>query len=244
MFALFKKEINAFFSTPVGYLIIAVFLLANSWLMWGFSSEYNVLDNGYAQMDSLFILAPILFLLFIPAVTMRLFADEYKEGRIELILTKPLTELQVVLAKYFAGLVLVVLSILPTLVHYFSVHALGETIGNLDSAGILGSYIGLFFLASGFVAIGTFASAMSKNQIISFVIAIILSAFFYLGWDVIASGISNGKVELAIQYIGINTHYSSLSKGIIDSRDILYFISLNSLFILLTQTVLISRRWQ
>ena len=244
MFALFKKEINAFFSTPVGYLIIAVFLLANSLLMWGFSSEYNVLDNGYALMDSLFILAPILFLLFIPAVTMRLFADENKEGTIELILTKPLTELQVVLAKYFAGLLLVVLSILPTLVHYLSIYKLGETTGNLDSAGIFGSYIGLFFLASGFVAIGTFASAMSKNQIISFVIAIILSAFFYLGWDVIASGISNGKAELAIQYIGINSHYSSLSKGVIDSRDILYFISLNTLFVLLTQTILTSRKWQ
>ena len=244
MLALFKKEINTFFGTPTGYLIIAVFLLANSLLMWGFSSEYNILDNGYAQMDSLFILAPILFLLFIPAVTMRLFADEHKEGTIELILTKPLTELKIVLAKYFAGLLLVVLSILPTLVHYFSIYSLGETSGNLDSAGIFGSYIGLFFLASGFVAIGTFSSAMSKNQIISFIIAIILSAFFYLGWDVIASGISNGKAELAIQHIGINAHYLSLSKGVIDSRDILYFISLNTLFILLTKTILISRKWQ
>ena len=244
MLALFKKEINTFFGTPIGYLIIAVFLLANSLLMWGFSSEYNVLDNGYAQMDSLFILAPILFLLFIPAVTMRLFADEHKEGTIELILTKPLTELKIVLAKYFAGLLLVVLSILPTLVYYFSIYSLGETSGNLDSAGIFGSYIGLFFLASGFVAIGTFSSAMSKNQIISFIIAIILSAFFYLGWDVIASSISNGKAELAIQYIGINAHYLSLSKGVIDSRDILYFISLNTLFILLTKTILISRKWQ
>lgn len=244
MFALFKKELNVFFSTSVGYLIIAVFLLTNSLLMWGFSSEYNVLDSGYAQLDSLFILAPILFLVFIPAVTMRLFADEHKEGTIELILTKPLTELQIVLAKYFAGLVLVIISILPTLVYYFSLYTLGETKGNLDSGGILGSYIGLFFLASGFVAIGTFASVISKNQIISFVIGIVLSAFFYLGWDVIAIGISNGKVELAIQYIGINTHYSSLSKGVIDSRDIIYFISLNTLFVLVTQTILKSRKWQ
>ncbi len=243
MFALFKKEINAFFSTHIGYLITAVFLLSNSLLMWGFRSEYNILDNGYAQMDSLFILAPIIFLIFIPAVTMRLFADEHKEGTIELILTKPLTEFQVVLAKYFAGLVLVILSILPTLVHYFSIYTLGEITGNIDSAGIFGSYVGLFFLASGFVSIGAFASAISKNQIISFVIAIIISAFFYLGWDVIASGISNGKIELAIQYIGINTHYMSLSKGVIDSRDIVYFISLNTLFVLLTQTILKSRKW-
>ena len=244
MFALFKKELNVFFSTSVGYLIIAVFLIANSLLMWGFSSEYNVLDNNYANMDSLFILAPILFLLFIPAVTMRLFADEYKEGTIELILTKPLTELLVVLAKYFAGLVVVMLSILPTFIYYFSVYMLGERVGNLDSAGIFGSYIGLFFLASGFVAIGTFASAISKSQIISFVIAIIISAFFYLGLDVLASGISNGKLELAIKYIGINSHYLSLSKGVVDSRDIVYFISLNTLFILLTQTILLTRKWQ
>ncbi len=244
MYALFKKELNTFLSSLTGYLIILVFLLANGLLMWGVNSEYNVLDTSYAQMDSLFILAPILFLIFIPAVTMRLFADEHKEGTIELLLTKPLSDLQIILAKYFAGLVLVLLSLLPTLVYYFSVYQLGEEVGNLDSAGIFGSYIGLFFLASGFVAIGTFSSALSKNQIISFVIAILLSAFFYLGWDVLASGLSNGKIELAVSYFGINAHYSSLSKGIVDSRDVLYFISLNILFIISTKTVLLSRKWQ
>jgi ABC-2 type transport system permease protein len=244
MYSLFKKELNTFLSSLTGYLIILVFLLANGLLMWGVSSEYNVFDTGYAQMDSLFILAPILFLIFIPAVTMRLFADEHKEGTIELLLTKPLSDLQIVLAKYFAGLILVLLSIAPTFIYYFSIYQLGETAGNLDSAGIFGSYLGLFFLASGFVAIGTFASALSQNQIVSFVIAILLSTFFYLGWDVLASGISNGKIELAISYFGINVHYSSLSKGVVDSRDLLYFISLNLLFIISTKTVLLSRKWQ
>lgn len=244
MYALFKKELNAFLSTPIGYLIIVVFLLANSLSMWGFSGSYNVLDNGYAQLDSLFILAPILFLVFIPAVCMRLFADEHKEGTIELLLTKPLTDIQIVLSKYFAGLSLVIISLVPTICYYVSIYLLGETTGNLDSAGIIGSYIGLFFLASGFVAIGTFASSLSKNQIVSFVIAILLSAFFYLGWDFIAKGLKNGKLEIILSYCGINTHYSALSKGVIDSRDVLYFISLNILFILSTQTALSSRKWR
>lgn len=244
MYALFKKELNAFLSTPIGHLIIVVFLLANSLSMWGFSSDFNILDNGYAQLDSLFILAPILFLVFIPAVSMRLFADEHKEGTIELLLTKPLTDLQIVLAKYFAGLVLVLLALIPTFIYYCSIYLLGENTGNLDGAGIAGSYIGLFFLASGFVAIGTFASALSKNQIISFVIAILLSSFFYLGWELISSVFSNGKIELILSYCGVKSHYTSLSKGVIDSRDIVYFISLNILFILSTQTILSSRRWK
>ena len=152
MLALFKKEINKFFGTPTGYLIIAVFLLANSLLMWGFSSEYNILDNGYAQMDSLFILAPILFLLFIPAVTMRLFADEHKEGTIELILTKPLTNYRLYWQNILQDWCLFSYR---SFQHWciILVYIHGETSGNLDSAGIFGSYIGLFFLASGFVAI-------------------------------------------------------------------------------------------
>lgn len=243
MLALYKKELNIFFSNPTGYLIIIAFLAANAMLMWGFSGQYNLLDSGYAQMDTLFSLAPLLFLVFIPALTMRFFADERRDGTFELILTKPISELEIVLAKYFSGLTLVTIAILPTLIHYFSVYQLGETLGNLDSAGILGSYIGLFFLASSFVAIGTFASVLTKNQIISFVIAIFLIGFFYLGWDIISNGFSSGKIELIIKYFGINSHYVSLSKGVIDSRDLIYFISLNCMFVLLTQAALIVRKW-
>jgi ABC-2 type transport system permease protein len=244
MYALFKKELNAFFSGAGGYLIILAFLLTNGLLMWGFEGNFNVLDSGYAQLDTLFQTAPFLFLIFIPAVCMRLFTDEQKDGTLELLLTKPLTDLEIVVSKYLAGLTLVLLSILPTLVYYFSVYFLGETIGNLDSAGIFGSYIGLFFLASSFVAISTYASTLSDNAIIAFIIGLMMSGLCYMGWELIAGLASSGKTELFFSYLGINSHYSSLSKGVIDFSDVLYFLSLNTLFISLSQLQISRRKWK
>jgi ABC-2 type transport system permease protein len=185
-------------------------------------------------MDGLFSLSPFLFIIFIPALTMRLFSDEYKEGTIERLKTLPISDSKLVLSKYFSGLIVTLMAIAPTLVYYYSVYQLSDTVGNVDSAGIIGSYIGLLLLSSLFVSIGVFASSTTKNQITSFLIAIIICSFFYFGFDLIASEISNGKIELAINYIGIDYHYNSLSKGVIDSRDIIYFLSLNALFILLT----------
>jgi ABC-2 type transport system permease protein len=185
-------------------------------------------------MDGLFSLSPFLFIIFIPALTMRLFSDEYKEGTIERLKTLPISDSKLVLSKYFSGLIVTLMAIAPTLVYYYSVYQLSDTVGNVDSAGIIGSYIGLLLLSSLFVSIGVFASSTTKNQITSFLVAIIICSFFYFGFDLIASEISNGKIELAINYIGIDYHYNSLSKGVIDSRDIIYFFSLNALFILLT----------
>jgi ABC-2 type transport system permease protein len=165
---------------------------------------------------------------------MRLFSDEYKEGTIERLKTLPISDSKLVLSKYFSGLIVSLMAIAPTLVYYYSVYQLSDTPGNVDSAGIIGSYIGLLLLSSLFVSIGVFASSTTKNQITSFLVAIIICSFFYFGFDLIASEISNGKIELAINYIGIDYHYNSLSKGVIDSRDIIYFLSLNALFILLT----------
>jgi ABC-2 type transport system permease protein len=193
-------------------------------------------------MNGLFSLSPFLFLLFIPALTMRLFSDEYKEGTIEILQTSPISNTKLVLSKYFSGLIIVWLAIIPTLVYYYSLYNLSETIGNIDTAGIIGSYIGLFLLSSVFVSIGVYASSTSKNQITSFVTAIFISAFFYLGWDLIANELSNGKIQLAISYIGIDSHYNSLSRGVIDSRDIIYFLSLNIIFIKLTSHSISKRR--
>jgi ABC-2 type transport system permease protein len=193
-------------------------------------------------MNGLFSLSPFLFLLFIPALTMRLFSDEYKEGTIEILQTSPISNTKLVLSKYFSGLIIVWLAIIPTLVYYYSLYNLSETIGNIDTAGIIGSYIGLFLLSSVFVSIGVYASSTSKNQITSFVTAIFISAFFYLGWDLIANELSNGKIQLAISYIGIDSHYNSLSRGVIDIRDIIYFLSLNIIFIKLTSQSISKRR--
>jgi ABC-2 type transport system permease protein len=243
MYALFKKEINGFLNSLIGYIVIIVFLVVIGLFLWVIPMQFNVLDFGYASIDGLFILAPFVFLFLIPAITMRSFADERKSGTLELLMTQPLTDLQVILAKYFAGVVLVIFSLVPTLIYAFSVYRLGLPVGNLDMGGMWGSYIGLIFLGSTFVAIGIFASSVSDNQIVSFIIAVFFCAFFYIGFELFYTFILSGKIGLAIQSIGINAHYSSISRGVIDTRDLVYFISISVFFILLTKISLESRKW-
>lgn len=211
--------------------------------MWVFPSDYNILDNEYATLGPLFSLAPWVFMFLIPAVTMRLFADENKTGTIELLLTKPLTDLQIISAKYLAGVILVIFSLLPTLVYYIVVYLLGAPEGNLDQGGTWGSYLGLLFLASGFVAIGLFASSLSDNQVISFIIAVFLSFFIYIGFDFISSLALFGSLDLFVIKLGISEHYGSMSRGVIDSRDALYFLSFIAFFFMLTKLKLSSRNW-
>lgn len=243
MYALFIKEINGFLNSLIGYIVVIVFLLVIGLFLWIVPLQFNVLDFGYANIDGLFILAPFVFLFLIPAITMRSFADERKSGTLELLMTQPLTDLQVILAKYFAGVVLVIFSLVPTLIYAFSVYRLGLPVGNLDMGGMWGSYIGLLFLGSTFVAIGIFASSVSDNQIVSFIIAVFFCAFFYIGFELFYTFILSGKTGLAIQSIGINAHYSSISRGVIDTRDLVYFISISVFFILLTKISLESRKW-
>lgn len=242
MLTLFKKEIRAFLSSLIGYIAISVFLLLVGLFLWVLPTNFNILNNGYAGLDSLFSLAPWVFLFLIPAITMRSFADEKKSGTIEFLLTKPLTDLQIILAKYFAGVTLVLFSLLPTLIYCYSVYELGNPIGNIDSGGTWGSYIGLFFLASSFTAIGIFASSLSDNQIVAFILAVFLCFFCYAGFEYISMLNVFGKVAI-IESLGINYHYTSISRGVIDTRDILYYLSVNAVFILLTKTKLESRRW-
>lgn len=244
MLVLLLKEIRSFFSSLIGYVVIIVFLIINSLFLWVFPGQFNLLDAGYANLDSLFYLAPWIFLFLVPAITMRLFSEEKRVGTIEHLLTKPLSDIQIVLAKYFAGLLLVLLSLLPTLIFYLSVYLLGNPVGNLDSGGIWGSYIGLFFLAATYTAIGLFASSLTENQIISFIIAILISFFFYIGFESIsllnmAKGFDNFIIEL-----GINDHYKSISRGVVDTRDIIYFLTVISAFILFTRLKLQSRKWK
>ncbi len=243
MFSLLKKEIQSFLGSLIGYIVIIVFLTIMSLIMWVFPSDYNILDNEYATLGPLFSLAPWVFMFLIPAVTMRLFADENKTGTIELLLTKPLTDLQIISAKYLAGVILVLFSLLPTLVYYIVVYQLGAPEGNLDQGGTWGSYLGLLFLASGFVAIGLFASSLSDNQVISFIIAVFLSFFIYIGFDFISSLALFGSFDLFVIKLGISEHYGSMSRGVIDSRDALYFFSVIAFFFMLTKLKLSSRNW-
>jgi len=243
MYTLIKKEIRSFLGSLIGYIVIAVFLITIGLFMWVFPGETNVLDNGYANIDTLFYIAPWVFMFLIPAITMRLFAEETRTGTIELLLTKPLTDFEIVFSKFIAGFILVLFSLLPTLVYFYSIYNLGETIGNMDVGGTWGSYFGLMFLGGVFVAIGVFASAITNNQIISFIVAVFLSFFCYVGFESISSLELFGDIDNIIIKLGINDHYVSMSRGVIDTRDMLYFLSSISLFLLLTKTVVGSRKW-
>ena len=243
MKALILKEIRSFFGSITGYVVVGVYLLINSSFLWIFSNSFNVLDSGYATIENLFIISPWVFLFLIPAITMRMFSDEKKAGTMELLLTKPLSDLQIVYAKIIAGVLLVVVSVLPTLLYFYSIYMLGNPVGNIDIGGTIGSYIGLVFLGCGFVSIGVFASALTDNQIIAFLLAVFLCLFFHIGFDTIADLGTFSSVALFVKELGINEHYLSLSRGVIDSRDVIYFVGLVIIFGLATRLVIQSRKW-
>lgn len=243
MFSVYWKEVNSFFSSLIGYLVIAVFLIMIGLFMWVFS-ETNILDYNYATLEQLFSIAPLVFLFLIPAVTMRSFAEENQKGTIEFLATKPLTDLQIVLGKYFANLTLVLFALIPTLIYYYSVYQLGSPPGNLDSGGILGSYIGLSFLAAVFTAIGMWASSVTDNQIVAFILGAFLCFFFHWAFSYLSLlPIFTGGLHAFISKIGINYHYASISRGVLDSRDVIYFFSMIIVFILATLTSLSRRKW-
>jgi ABC-2 type transport system permease protein len=243
MWALIKKEINTFLSSVIGYVVVAVFLLLTGLFMWGFEGTLNVLDQGYATLDTLFYVAPWVFMFLVPAVTMRSFSEEKRTGTIELLFTRPLSDLQIIGAKYLGAVFLVLLALLPTLIYFYSIYVLGNPVGNVDIGGTIGSYLGLFFLASGFAAIGIFASAVSDNQVVSFILALFLCFFLYSGLGQIASFELFGSLDRLIEQFSIAEHYDSMSRGVIDTRDMVYFLSLSGIFIVFTKTVLQSRKW-
>jgi ABC-2 type transport system permease protein len=243
MFALYKKEIAAFLNTLIGYVVILVFLLINGLFLWVFPTEYNILNFGYASLDSFFMLAPTVFLFLIPAISMQLFSEEKKTGTIELLFTRPLNDWQIIGAKYLAGLSLVVIALIPSIIYVFTVYWLSFPVGNIDLGIVWGSYLGLLFLASSFVAIGLFSSALTDNQIVAFVIGITISAVAYFGFEIIYSLDLFGSFDLFIQSLGIQAHYTSIRRGVIDLRDLIYFISLPGLFLLFTHTLLSRRKW-
>lgn len=243
MYALFRKEINNFLSSLIGIMVVVVFLLITGLFLWVFKSDFNIMTYGYATLDSLFILAPWVFLFLVPAVTMRSFAEERRTGTIEMLLTKPLSDWQIVGAKYLAGVTLVILALIPTFIYYISVSQLAMPAGNIDHGGIWGSYIGLFFLSATFVSIGIFCSSITNNQILAFILAVFLCGFFYIGFDMIYSMALFGRIDLFIQQLGMSAHYSSMSRGVIDTRDLLYFLSVIVLFLSLTKLTLSSRKW-
>jgi ABC-2 type transport system permease protein len=231
MYAIFLKEIRTFFSSLTGYLALVVFLMANAWFMWLSPGELNVLDNGYADLHTLFTMAPWIFLFLIPAVTMRSFAEEKRSGTMELLLTKPITRAQLITGKYLATVTLAACALLPTFIYMYSIHAMGNPAGNLDAGATWGAYAGLFFLSAVYAAIGVLASAVTVNQIVAYILAAAGCFFFYTGFDGLAQLHLVPSLDHAILQLGINEHYKSISRGVIDSRDVLYFLSLIAVFL-------------
>lgn len=240
MFALYKKELSSFFSSLTGYLTMIVFLVVTGLMLWVFKSGFNLLDYKYAGLDGLFLLGPFLYLFLIPAITMKMFAEEKRNGTLELLLTKPLSEMTIVTAKFLAGLSLVVVSLIPTVVYYWSVYRLGDPVGNIDTGSVVGSYIGLVFLGAAFVSIGLFASSVSNNQIVAFITAALLCAFCYLGFESLYQ-LMQGRFALLLRELGLEAHYESISRGVVDTRDVVYFVSVTLFFMFLTRMVL---RWR
>ena len=244
MLAIFRKEITGFFSSLTGYIVIVVFLLINSLFMWVFPGQWNVLENGYAGLDTLFFLSPWVFLFLVPAVTMKMIAEEKHSGTIELIYSRPVNERGIVYGKFLASVALVLLALIPGIIYYVSVWVLGETPGNLDRGGTLGAFIGLFFLAAVYASAGLFASSLTDNQVIAFIIAVLISFFMFMGFDSFAYLPGLKKVDELVIRLGINEHYKSMSRGVLDFRDIVYFAAVVVIFNEATRLVLLSRKWR
>jgi ABC-2 type transport system permease protein len=233
MKAIFIKEINSFFASPIGYLVVGIFLIINGLFLFVFKGEFNILDNGFADLSSFFLLAPWVFLFLVPAVTMRSFSEERKQGTIEVLLTKPISTFQLVFGKFLGSLTLIFIALLPTLLYVFTIWQLGNPVGNLDLAATIGSYIGLLFLAAAFTAIGVFASTLSQNQIVAFIITILICFIMLYGFDGLAD--LNVFSNINIETLGLNYHFNSVSRGVIDTRNLIYFISVAAVFLVLTK---------
>ncbi|MBC6401102.1 MAG: gliding motility-associated ABC transporter permease subunit GldF [Ekhidna sp.] len=241
MITILVKEINEFLDSLIAYVVTGIFLTGIGLLMWVFP-DTNVLDYGYASMETLFSLGPYVLMFLIPAITMKSFAEEKRSGTMELLYTLPFRDLEIICGKFLAGFILVCLSILPTLVYYFSLLYLGNPVGNIDTAGIIGSYIGLVLLGGIFTAIGVFSSALTSNQVVSFILAAFLCFIFYAGFDSVAAINIWASSSYLMSQIGILSHYETLSKGLIDFGDVVYFLSMIILVLYFTRVTLILQR--
>lgn len=234
MFAILKKELNLFFATPIGYLVIAVFLLVNGLFLWVFKGDFNILNAGFADLNSFFFITPWFFIFLIPAITMRTFSDEIRLGTIEILKTKPITGWDIIMGKYFGSLLLILIALLPTVTYVYTLLQLAATPENIDFGSIIGSYVGLLFLASAITSIGMFTSTLSNNQIVAFIMGMVLSFFMYYGFEAMDDLVSSGKY--ALKNLGLHSHFINIGRGVVDTKDLLYFLSVTFFFLFLTKT--------
>lgn len=239
MIALFRKELASFFSSLIGYLVLIVFLLATALFLFVFDGDLNILNSGYANIDGLFILAPWIFLFLIPAISMRFYSEESKSGTIEMLLTMPISDRSIVLGKYFAGLLLLVFALVPTLLYYITVYSLGSPVGNIDTGATIGAYIGLICMGGMYLAIGTFISSLTDNQIIAFILTAVSCFVLYIGFDFVAELLPSLSF---LSSLGIQEHYASISRGVVDTRDLIFFFGFIVLFLYFTTLSIAKKR--
>lgn len=235
MFAIFKREVRSFFTSPIGYLIVGSFLLLNGLFLWVFRGSYNIFDYGFADLGNFFLLAPWIFIFLVPAITMKSFSEERKMGTLELLLIKPISTWKLVLGKFLGAFLLCVIAVVPTVIYVFAISSLGMIQGNYDLGVVLGSYFGLLFLIGCYTSIGVFASTLSDNQIIAFLVGILISFLIFNGFEALSSLFNNGDTQQFIQNLGAKAHFESIARGVIDTRDLVYFTSLTLLFLYLTR---------
>ncbi len=238
MRALYFKEIRSFLSSIIGYIFILIYLIASGLFHWVISEDTNLMEGSEADLIPFFNLSPLIFLILIPAITMRSIAEERRTGTIELLFTRPISDIQMLLAKYFASVTLLVIALIPTIVYYVSMHYLGDPVGVMDDGSTITSYFGLILLGSTFVAIGIFASALTSSQIVAFILAMFLCWLFYQGFDLLGSFNLMGKFDSIIQYCGMTVHYDGIKRGLVDTKDVIYFITVIVLFIFAALTVI------
>ena len=232
MKSIIVRELKSFFGSPIGYLVIAIFLLLNGLFLWIFNGDYNILNSGFADLSPFFTIAPWILIFLIPAVTMRSFSDEKKQGTLELLLTKPLSIWEIVNGKFLGAMLLIVIAIIPTFIYVYVISSLGMPEGNIDMGSTIGSYFGLLFLIAAYCSIGIFTSTLSENQIVAFILSVFLCFVFFFAFEGLATYLPTA--ENFISSMGMDNHFKSMSRGVIDTRDVLYFISLTILFLSLT----------
>lgn len=242
MYAVFKRELFSLLNSLMAYITIGVFLLVSGLLLW-FFPDTSILEYGYAELNGFFSLAPFLFMFLIPAITMRSFAEERREGTYILLASRPLTDWQIILAKYYSCLILVVCALVPTLLYYYSIVELGMPKGNIDGAAVAGSYLGLLLLGAAFAAIGIFSSSVTKNQVIAFAVAVLICFIVYSGFDAVAKLFAGSIVEDIFLWLSVNEHFQSMSRGVLDTRDLVYFLSFIFFFLGITRLVIGGRKW-
>ncbi len=241
MYPIFKREITSFFTTATGILAMGFFLTVNGLLLWVFKGPFNVFDYGFADLSAFFMLSPFIFLFLIPALSMKSFSEEKKVGTLELLLMKPVSPWGLVLGKFFGIMALAVIALIPTLVYVWSISALGTETGNFDTGLVIGAYLGIILLLTAYTGIGLFASTLSENQIVAFLTSILIAVFVYTGFQGISELLADGGSSLLIKNLGMRGHYERMGRGIIDTRDVTYFVSITIFFLFLTVTRLKQR---